>query len=114
MCDTGEPPLKRRYGTTVLAALLLVLASGHSVADDGEAQEDQEIARSALLRGEVMPVREIVDAARAVVGNDLLRVELERENGRWIYEIKYVDETGHVRTLDLDARSGERIESESD
>lgn len=98
----------------VLVTLLLALASGNLLASESEVQEDQEIARSALLRGEVMPVREIVDAARAVVGGDLLRVELEHEGERWIYEIKYVDEAGHVRTLDLDARSGKRLDSESD
>lgn len=106
--------MRRRQAKAIFAALALAAVSGPELAGAGEAREDHEIARSALLRGEVMPVLDIVVAARAMVGDDLLGLELEREDERWIYEIKYVDESGHVRTLNLDAHTGKKIEGEND
>jgi uncharacterized membrane protein YkoI len=104
----------QRQANAILAALIFAAASGPMVAGADEGQEDHEIARSALLRGEIVPVRDIVDAARAMVGDDLLGLELEREDEGWIYEIKYVDDAGHVRTLNFDAHTGKKIESEND
>ena len=106
--------MRRRQAKALLAALVLAAMSGPELAAGSEGQEDHEIARSALLRGEIMPVQAIVDAARAMVGDDLLGLELEREDERWIYEIKYVDDAGHVRTLNLDAHTGKKIGGESD
>lgn len=106
--------MRRQQAKAILAALALAAISGPGLAGASEAQEDHEIARSALLRGEVMPVQAIVDAARTMVGDDLLGLELEREDEHWIYEIKYVDDAGHVRTLNLDAHTGKKIGGEND
>jgi uncharacterized membrane protein YkoI len=106
--------MRRPQAKAILAALVLAATAGAKLAAASEGQEDHEIARSALLRGEVMPVQDIVDAARTMVGDDLLGLELEREDDRWIYEIKYVDDSGHVRTINLDAHTGKQIEGESD
>jgi len=64
------------------------------------------VARAALERGEILSAREIVRRMSARIGHDLLRIELERERGRWLYEIKYVDGQGRVQSVSLDARSG--------
>ncbi|GMQ96010.1 MAG: hypothetical protein BMS9Abin14_499 [Gammaproteobacteria bacterium] len=106
--------MRQRHGKAILAAFVLASTLSTEAAGGSEEREDHEVARSALMRGEVMAVRDIVDVARAAVGDDLLRVELERAGERWIYEIRYVDEAGRVRKLNLDARSGERLESEDD
>ena len=64
--------MRRRQANAILAALLIAAVSGPGLAGASEGREDHEIARSALLRGEVMPVQEIVEAARALVGDDVL------------------------------------------
>ena len=106
--------MRRRQANAILAALLIAAICDPGLAGASEGREDHEIARSALLRGEVMPVQDIVEAARAMVGDDVLGLELEREENRWIYEIKYVDDHGHVRTINLDAHTGKKIEGEND
>ena len=37
---------------------------------------------------------------------------LEREDGRWIYEVKLIDERNRVHELELDAASGAVLERE--
>lgn len=39
----------------------------------------------------------------------VLEVELERDDGRWIYEIKLLQAGGRLLKLKLDARSGELL-----
>ena len=41
---------------------------------------------------------------------EVLEVELERDDGRWIYELKLLQPGGELRKLKLDARSGELLQ----
>jgi uncharacterized membrane protein YkoI len=43
----------------------------------------------------------------------VLEVELERKNGRWLYEIKLLRQGGGLLKLELDARSGEVLRQKS-
>ena len=39
----------------------------------------------------------------------MLAVELEREDGRWVYELKLLDPAGRLVKLEVDARSAELL-----
>jgi uncharacterized membrane protein YkoI len=89
---------------TLLALALLLVAGGGATADD---DDDQKRARKALEAGEIAPLNEILDAAQRRFSGTLLEVELEKENGRWIYEIEMIGPGGDVTKLEYDARTKE-------
>ncbi|WP_303785815.1 PepSY domain-containing protein [Azovibrio restrictus] len=95
------------------AALALALAGFPAApAGAGEA-EDHEQARQALAAGEVLPLRQILDRVEKRHPGQILEVELEREQGRWIYEIKLLRPEGAVSKLKLDARNGDLLQQKT-
>jgi hypothetical protein len=87
-------------------ALLILMLSLVAAGVPAWADEDHERARAALERGEVLPLRTILDRAEAEVGGKLLEAELEAEGGRLAYEIKLLTPAGHIVELTYDARTG--------
>lgn len=75
---------------------------------------DQALARSALRRGAVQPLRKMLDAAIARVPGEVVKVELEIERGRIVYEIKILATNGMLRKARFDAQSGALIGIEDD
>ena len=89
-----------------MLALLLALPVAPARADD----KDHELARRALQAGEVLPLRTLLERLAATHPGEVLEVELERDDGRWIYELKLLQPGGELRKLKLDARSGELLQ----
>lgn len=72
---------------------------------------DHDEARRLKEAGSILPLEQVLDRARAAhPGARVIEAELERERGRYLYELKLVDDEGRVRKLKFDARSGEPIE----
>ncbi len=87
---------------TLLGAMLVAsLGLGAVWADD-----DHEKARRALEAGEVMSLRTVLDQVERDYPGQVIEVELDREDGRWVYEIKLIRAGGGVLELELDARDG--------
>jgi uncharacterized membrane protein YkoI len=63
---------------------------------------------------------QVIDLATAIeltlqkVQGDVLKVELENEDGRYVYEVKILATNGRVREVKLDAKDGSLIEIEDD
>lgn len=94
----------------VLAAALL--GAGPSPALGGDL--DHERAQRARERGEILPLDHILALVRARVGGDVVKVELERDDGIWIYELKVIDARNRLLEIEVDARSGDILEIEED
>ena len=102
-------------------ALLLVLsllpalqcADGHDF--DGWDDEDRthDRARRAKARGEILSLAQIYLRAAEQVPGRVLAAELEREGGRWVYELKILAPGGRLLQVDLDAGDG-RVIGEGD
>lgn len=88
-----------------LVLVLSVAAAGSPALADG----DHERARAALQRGEIVPLRTILERAEREVPGRLLEAELEEEGGRLVYEIKLLGADGRVVELLYDARDGALI-----
>jgi uncharacterized membrane protein YkoI len=106
--DRGDEPIMRshlRSATTLLAVILLAAGSAGAGDDDGRHgyRHDHDRARAALERGEVRPIGDILANAAAEVPGEVVEVELERERGRWVYEIKVITPDGHVMEVLMDA-----------
>lgn len=92
----------------LLFALLLLAAPVPAHADD---DSEQDRARRAVEAGEIRPLVEILAAAAAAYGGQFVEAELEREDGRWVYEIKLVTADGQLMRLEYDARSGALLQA---
>lgn len=91
---------------TVLGAMVLAMTL---VAGPGYGDDDHARARAARQAGEIRPLAEVMAAVKRDMAGDVIEVELEREHGRWIYEVKILTPDGVIRRLDYDALSGQRL-----
>ncbi len=86
-----------------LSLLTLALAAGlappHALADS-----DHDRARAALLAGEVLPLPAILERVAQAHPGEVLKVELERDHGRWVYELKILQSGGVLLKLEVDAK----------
>lgn len=95
----------------VLALLVIAsLAAAPALARD----DDHDRARRAVLAGEALPLRTILDKAAAEFPGELIEAELEEEKGRLIYELKLITPDGRVMKLHYDARDGTLVKSKGE
>jgi uncharacterized membrane protein YkoI len=80
---------------------LFALQAAPAFADASE----QDRARQALERGEIRPLDQVLAAARKALPGDVVKIELDRDDGRWIYEIKVLTAGGERREVEIDAKS---------
>jgi uncharacterized membrane protein YkoI len=83
---------------------------------DGWEDDDHSYdrARRAVRRGEILPMVRLLQALRTQIPGEVVDVELEREDGRWVYEFKIVDDKGWLREVYVDAQTGEILSREHD
>ena len=77
---------------------------------------DHERARAAVKAGEVLPLRTVLDRLERTHPGQVLELELERDDGRWLYEIKLLQAGGRLVKLKVDARTAEvlRVKSQDE
>lgn len=103
-----------RIPTFTLIAGTLIAGLGLAFAGYASADDDQERALGALRAGEIVPLRDILSQAERDFDGEMIEVELEREDGRWIYEIKLLAPGGRVMELEYDARTKALLETEEE
>jgi hypothetical protein len=93
-----------RFPNRSLLGLLVPLVL---VGPPARADGDQDRARAAVQSGEVLPLRTLVERLAREHPGEVLEVELEREDGRWVYEIKLLQPGGRLVKLEVDAATGQ-------
>lgn len=68
-------------------------------------KDDHNRARQALQAGQVLPLGQVLERLEREHPGQVLEVELEQEEGRWIYEVKLLQPQGQLVKLKLDART---------
>jgi uncharacterized membrane protein YkoI len=93
--------------TRLVAAQLAALAATLMVAMPAAAdsRRDHERARAAVEAGEVMPLAKVLERLATTHPGQVLEVELERDDGRWLYEVRLLHRDGRLMKLELDART---------
>lgn len=97
------------HARRLLLALALAAAASLALADD----DDHERARRAMQAGEIMPLHTLLERVAQRHPGQVVEVELEREDGAWIYELKLLRPDGVLLKLELDARDGTVLGSRS-
>ena len=96
---------------TVLAAALAVAAFVAAMPRSTDASEKDEVRRDEILRavetGEIRALADILKTVRGKLPGEVAGVEVERKDGRWLYEFRVVDGQGRLFDVYVDARSGE-------
>ena len=67
---------------------------------------DHDRARQALEAGEILPLKLVLEKVDRDSPGQVMEVELERDKGRWVYEIKVLRPGGSLVKLKVDARDG--------
>ena len=66
-------------------------------------RDDHERALQAVQSGQVLPLTTVLERLGREHPGQVLEVELERDAGQWIYEIKLLSADGQLLKLKLDA-----------
>jgi uncharacterized membrane protein YkoI len=67
---------------------------------------DQDEARDALRKGKIMPLTAILEIVTKREPGTVMEVELETKDGKLIYRIEVLADSGRRREIKLDARNG--------
>ncbi|MBX9458096.1 MAG: PepSY domain-containing protein [Rhizobium sp.] len=51
------------------------------------------------------PLEEILKEVRKIIVGDIVEIEFEKHDGRYIYEIEYVAPNGHLMDIKIDAKT---------
>ncbi|MGL1834316.1 PepSY domain-containing protein [Rhodocyclaceae bacterium SMB388] len=90
----------------VLALVAALVGAMPAVGVAGD-RDDHERARRALEAGEVLPLGTVLARVERDFPGQVIEVELERDDGMWLYEVKLIRSGGALVELEIDARNGD-------
>ena len=97
----------------------LQLADTIATPDKGRAAgsagvEDHEQIRRLKENGRIRSLESVLEEIRRDYPGRIIEIELDDDDGRYIYEIELVDERGIVWDLEIDARTGKLLKKKQD
>lgn len=90
----------------VTLTALLALPPGIGYARD---HKDHERARKALMSGDVLSLRQVLDLVNRQYPGEPVEIEFEDDDGVYVYEIKLLQPAGSVLKMKVDATTGKVI-----
>lgn len=91
-----------------LVVMLLAAPAGSQPPQHG--RQDYEFARDAVTRGDFLPLDRILTIVGRSYPGQLVELELEMEDGQWVYEVEIVTTDGRLIEVDLNAATGEILD----
>ncbi|ODU11305.1 MAG: peptidase [Rubrivivax sp. SCN 71-131] len=101
MTDPRILPLRRSLLAGLAAA---ALGAGRVARADDD--HDHDLARRALEQGQVLPLRSVLDKLERELPGQVLKVEFERDDGRFVYKIRLLQPDGRLAGVKVDATDG--------
>lgn len=103
-----------RLISTTLPLILLLATGGVMLSLMPSVQASDKLSANEVLelmqQGKIKPLLTLISQHN--FEGTLLDAELEREHGRLIYELEYLNDKGEVWEYELDAATGEILEQE--
>jgi len=78
------------------------------------AARDLDRLRDAVKRGDVLPLSVLQEKLRASYPGDIIRVELDEDDGRFTYEFKVLQANGRLYEIEMDAKDGAILDVDDD
>ena len=97
-----------KFLSLILAAVVTAGASLALTPQAGDRARADDV-RQLRESGKILSAEDIIARARKIQPGQLVGLELEREAGRMVYEIKLIDTANKLHKLELDAASGELL-----
>lgn len=98
-------------GSQAGAWLVLALLLPQGVFADDE--EDHDRVHRLVQSGAIVPLEGIIERLRAAKQGRMLEAELEDDDGRYVYEVEWIDDSGEVSEHEFDAATGEPLADEA-
>lgn len=102
--NARRPTCLRRLA--LLGLLACALGTGGTLRAD---ERDHDLARQALEQGQVLPLRGVLDKVEREYQGQVLKIEFEHDDGRFIYEIRLLQDDGRMAKLKVNAVDGQVI-----
>ena len=94
----------------VLMALAVAAATAGTAAQAAErGHGDHDLARQALEQGQALPLRSVLDTVERDYQGQVLKIEFKHDDGRFIYEIRLLQNDGRMAKLKVDAVDGKLL-----
>ena len=101
--------LNRIFHVLPVACMLsLTLAPNNATA------KDLDRLRDAVKRGDVLPLSVLQEKLRISYPGDIIKVELDEDDGRFIYEFKVLQANGRLYEIEMDAKDGTILDVDDD
>ncbi|MES9868640.1 MAG: PepSY domain-containing protein [Sedimenticola sp.] len=94
----------------ILSIILISVAVLSGAVLGGDDYYDHMQIRQLVEEGKLIPLEEILQKVGSGERVNILEVEIEREDGRYIYEIEMLGKDGRVWEMEIDAVTGETVE----
>lgn len=111
-------PIRRRslirFGGLSAASGGMLLAASAPASARPRRERDHDLARAALERGEALPLAEVLARVRPELGGEVVGVDFEREDGRWVYEFKVIGRAGRLEEVHVDAATARVLRRKAD
>lgn len=101
------PVPRSRWQYAALACCVAGFAALAGAPVPVHAGSDHDSARAAVQGGQVLPLKTLLGRLERTHPGQVLEVELESDDGRWVYEVRLLQADGRLLKLDVDAASGE-------
>ena len=85
--------------------------SSTNLRNNGSGRSHQRSIRNAVQQKQILPLGEIKRHIEKKTKSEIIYIELEQEDGQWVYEFKIIDSRGHLREIYVDANSGKILKS---
>ncbi|ODA67145.1 Peptidase propeptide and YPEB domain protein [Methyloligella halotolerans] len=97
-------------------AAILLLAAALTVPGRvrGDDDDDHEFARRAVEQGLVAPLAEIAAKVSEQIDGEIIEVELDKEDGVYVYEFKILTKHGRLKEVEVDANTAEILDMEDE
>jgi uncharacterized membrane protein YkoI len=119
LTDIRDHKFSMRYRTTLLttttisillcAGLVLMQGARSAALAAGREIHDEDLARHALENGEIVPLDRVVAWLHDAVPGEVSGLELEKENGTWVYEFKIISPDGRLLHVRVNAKTSQLI-----
>lgn len=100
-----------RNAILICFSLVALIAGGATMPvalakdDKSECKRSQDCALQALKSGEIRPLTDVLAVARDKLPGEVIKVELDRDDGVWVYEIKVLTSSGKRREIEINAQT---------